>query len=141
MMNSILFGRGYWGGIVKEIIREETNLLFVVDSRTDLSALDVHDVDIAFVCSSTSSHYDVVKWCIDNGINIFCEKPFTGEYKKAKELYKMAEKGHVNIFVDNIFLYRNEIKDLGMRDMYTSWFLWDKTDTINPTQTGLNLCS
>jgi len=69
-MNSILFGNGYWANIVKEKIGRLTNLVAVVDSKSDI---DIPDVDIAFVCSSTASHYDIIKRCLDKNIKyLFC---------------------------------------------------------------------
>jgi len=127
MMNSVLFGKGYWASIVKTKIVKLTNLVLVLDSKTDISVLNGIEVDIAFVCSSTSSHYDVVKWCLHNNIKyIFCTKPFTGDYKKAKELFGIAKRMGANIFIDNLFLFRREILGAEVTDMESVTFYWDK---------------
>jgi hypothetical protein len=127
MINSVLFGNGYWANIVKEKIVGLTNLVAVVDSKTDISILNKSDIDIAFVCSSTSSHYDIVKRCLDKDIKyIFCTKPFTGEYKKAKELYGIAKQKNIRIFVDNLFLYRNEIINAKFKNVHNFFFYWEK---------------
>jgi hypothetical protein len=126
-MNSVLFGDGYWANIVKDKIVKLTNLLFVVDTKTDIDVLRWGDVDIAFVCSSTSSHYEVVKRCLDHDIKyIFCEKPFTGDYYKAKELFGIAGEVGVKIFVDNVFLFRKEIVDVNFDYSRTFRFEWNK---------------
>jgi len=136
-MNSILFGNGYWGKIVKEKIVRLTNLVAIVDSKTDVNILNKFDnkhiyslpypIDIVFVCSSTSSHYDIVKRCLDKNIKyIFCTKPFTGEYKKAKELFAIAKQKGINIFVDNLFLYREEIKNIKLKNIQSFVFHWEK---------------
>jgi hypothetical protein len=126
MINSVLFGNGYWANIVKGKIDGLTNLLLVVDSRTDLRLLSECDIDVAFVCSSTSSHYEVVKWCIDAGVkSIFCEKPFTGDYKKATELLFLATSSGVAIFIDNVFLGRNEIAGFKHQHIRTLDFVWN----------------
>jgi hypothetical protein len=132
MMNSILFGNGYWANIVKEKIVSLTNLVLIVDSKTDISIWNKINVDIAFVCSSTSSHYDIVKKCLDNNIKyIFCTKPFTGDYKKAKELFSIANRKGINIFVDNLFLYRKEIIDIKLKNIQNFVFHWEKPHKIN----------
>lgn len=124
VMNSVLFGNGYWANIVKEKIVELTNLVTVIDSKTDVV---LGNVDIAFVCSSTASHYDVIKRCLDNGIKyLFCTKPFTGDYEKAKELFGIAEQKNICIFVDNLFLFRKEIINIQVKDMRRIFFGWNK---------------
>lgn len=54
-------------------------------------------VDAVIVCTPSSMHYDVCKMACENGINVFCEKPFTTSPAQAKELAEMFEqKGLVN---------------------------------------------
>lgn len=129
-MKSILFGNGYWGNIVKEKINKLTDLLLVVDSKTDGEMISEYlsFADIVFICSSTSSHYDIVKRCLNSDIrHIFCTKPFTGSYDKAKELFDMAKQKGVNIFVDNLFLYRKEIMNIQLKNIQDIFFHWHKT--------------
>jgi len=125
MMNSVLFGNGYWGHIVKEKISDLTNLTMVIDSQSDIESF--RGIDIAFVCSSTDSHYDIVSRCLSDGIKfIFCEKPFTGDYVKACELFDMADKFGADIFVDNVFLFRNEIASWSDITGTRFRFMWNK---------------
>ena len=54
-------------------------------------------VDAVIVCTPSIMHYEVCKLACDNGINVFCEKPFTTNPKKAAELADLFEgKGLVN---------------------------------------------
>ena len=54
-------------------------------------------VDAVIVCTPSVMHYDVCKMACENGINVFCEKPFTTSPAQAKELADMFEqKGLVN---------------------------------------------
>lgn len=125
-MNSILFGNGYWGNIVKEKIIGLTNLTIVQRiTKTDILIPD--NMDIAFVCCSTSSHYEVIKRCLDKGIKyLFCTKPFTGDYDKAKELFDIAKNKNINIFVDNLFLFRKEIMNIQIKEIDCISFNWNK---------------
>tara|TARA_R110000772_G_scaffold209018_1_gene319550 strand:- start:476 stop:1219 length:744 start_codon:yes stop_codon:yes gene_type:complete len=108
-MKTILIGNGYWGNIIKGKLSDITQLLYTADSKTNLDELlEKSDVDYVFICTPTKTHYDIVKKCIKNKKNIFCEKPFTGDINKAIELYELAEKYGVEIYVDNIFLSRDE---------------------------------
>jgi predicted dehydrogenase len=91
-MKTLLIGNGYWGSIVKNKLESQTNLLYVANSKDNIDdILNRFDVDYVFVCTPTNTHYEIVKKCISHHKNIFCEKPFTGDFIKANELYKMAE--------------------------------------------------
>jgi hypothetical protein len=128
-MKTILIGNGYWGNIIKPKLEKYTDLIEVLNSKSDIdSILSIdNDIDMVFICVPTISHYDLVKKCIEHKKNIFCEKPFTGDYEKAKELYELADSFGVSIFVDNIFLYRKEIIDnsLKIKKGFIN-FIWNK---------------
>lgn len=128
-MNVGLIGNGYWGSIVESKLQNLCNLKFVVDSKKEYNSL-LNSVDWVFVCSSTNSHYEIVKKCISANKNVFCEKPFTGDYEKAKELINLAKQQNVNIFIDNIFLYREETNNLHNK-FKTIDFIWNKSEVIN----------
>lgn len=54
-------------------------------------------VDAVIVCTPSSMHFDVCKMACENGISVFCEKPFTTDPKLAGALADMFEaKGLVN---------------------------------------------
>lgn len=54
-------------------------------------------VDAVIVCTPSVMHYDVCKMAAENGINVFCEKPFTTSPAQALELADLFEgKGLVN---------------------------------------------
>ncbi len=54
-------------------------------------------VDAVIVCTPSIMHYEVCKMAADNGICVFCEKPFTTSPEQAKELADLFEsKGLVN---------------------------------------------
>ena len=123
-MKSILFGNGYWAGIVKEKITDLTDLVMTVNSGI---IADIPEADIAFVCCSTTSHYEVIKRCLDKGIKyLYCTKPFTGDYQKAKELFDIAKQKDIHIFVDNLFLFRKEIMNIQLSNIRHLFFYWHK---------------
>jgi hypothetical protein len=130
-MKTLLIGNGYWGSIVKSKLEVQTDLLYIANSKDNLDdILSKFDVDYVFVCTPTETHYDIVKKCISHHKNIFCEKPFTGDFIKANELYKMAEKNNVKIFVDNIFLYRNEYTNIVNKKFNSIKFTWNKYEEV-----------
>ena len=107
-MKVILIGNGYWGNIIKEKLSKITHLIYTADSKSNIDVILEKDVDYVFICTPTKTHYNIIKKCIKNKKNIFCEKPFTGDFNKAIELYELADKYGVEIYVDNIFLSRVE---------------------------------
>jgi len=127
-MNTLLIGNGYWGNIIKPKLEKLTNLIGVVDSKTDINSFLGDKIDFAFVCTPTNTHYKISKILIENNINIFCEKPFTGDINLANELYKMSVDKNTIIYVDNIFLLRDEIKNIEFCSIEKLEFLWKKND-------------
>ena len=54
-------------------------------------------VDAVIVCTPSAMHYDVCKMAAEQGINVFCEKPFTTSPAQAAELADIFEEnGLVN---------------------------------------------
>ncbi|HFU76469.1 MAG TPA: Gfo/Idh/MocA family oxidoreductase [Arcobacter sp.] len=53
------------------------------------------DLDGIMVLVPNAFHYDITKYCIEKGINIFVEKPFTLTYKDSKSLVELSQKHNV----------------------------------------------
>tara|TARA_B110001450_G_scaffold191639_1_gene179858 strand:+ start:9249 stop:10001 length:753 start_codon:yes stop_codon:yes gene_type:complete len=130
-MNVLLIGNGYWGKIIQTKLKKLFKLLFILDSKNDVNVyLKKHTkINCVFICTPTITHYKLVKSCIENNIKtIFCEKPFTGDYIKARELLILSKKRNVNIFIDNIFLYRNEFLNIKKSIYNKINFVWEKNE-------------
>ncbi len=53
-----------------------------------------NDIELIYVATPHSVHYDCVKLCIENNKPVICEKPFTVNAKQSKEIFDLAkEKG------------------------------------------------
>ena len=51
-------------------------------------------IDLVYIATPHSEHYDNMKLCIENGKNVLCEKAFTANAKQAEEILALAaEKG------------------------------------------------
>jgi hypothetical protein len=128
-MKTLLIGNGYWGKIIKPKLSELTDLIYVADSKTNLDDFfSNHDIDFVFVCVNTDNHYQVVKKCIEYKKNLMCEKPFTGDYEKALELYSLADEIGSNIYVNNIFLLTEVFNNIEIKDFKEIRFIWNKYD-------------
>lgn len=50
------------------------------------------NVDIVYVASPHSHHYENVKLCLEHGKHVLCEKAFTANLKQAKEIIALSKK-------------------------------------------------
>ena len=48
--------------------------------------LENEEIDLLFVSSIPTYHFEMVKYALNKGINVVCEKPFTMNSKESKEL-------------------------------------------------------
>ena len=102
-----LIGKGYWGKILLSKLKNISNVKFICGSKDDYKT-KLDSVDWIFIATPNDTHYEIVKYCIKKGKNIFCEKPLTPTYDQSKELFKLAEKYNVKLYVNDVFNYRDE---------------------------------
>jgi virulence factor len=100
MINICLFGYGKWGRTVLKSLKEIKKIrkITVIKSRKDKSKIP-DSTDWVFVTVSTINHFSVVKKALNNGINVFCEKPLTNKIKDDIELYRIAKKKNCKLYV------------------------------------------
>lgn len=55
------------------------------------------DVDVIYVATPHSFHYENAKLCLENGKNVLCEKSFTTNASQAKELIQLAKENKLFI--------------------------------------------
>ena len=115
-MQAVLIGHGYWGKILEGKIENHFDLNFIANSKMDYDdSLD--GADWIFIATPCRTHYSIVRKCIERGKNVFCEKPLTLDPEKSRELFNLAEKNGVNLYVDNLFLDRDEIRNLDIKEV------------------------
>lgn len=119
-----LLGFGYWGKIIKKYIDADPRLelRYILDRHINplLKKEEILDVDAVFICLPSSLHYEFAKYFIQNGINVFCEKPLTLSYLETNELITLAKKEEVVLYTDYPFLFspsvnfiREKVSSLG----------------------------
>ena len=80
--------------ILKMLKKYTPNLNIYTDYKELLMA---KDIDGVLICTPSFLHYPISKMACENGISVFCEKPFTTDPKLAYELADMfEEKGLIN---------------------------------------------
>ena len=111
MVNVGLIGYGYWGKIIHSKLEQVSNVKFICRSKdTYVDKLD--SVDWVFVVTPDNTHYEITKTCLEHGKNVFCEKPFTDNLEQAIYLNGLSFVNGVKLYVDDVFNYRTEIKEL-----------------------------
>lgn len=68
--------------------------------------------DIVAVCTPVDTHYVLAKKALENGSNIWVEKPFTSSSEQAQELIELAESRGLKIFVDHTFIYTGAVRKI-----------------------------
>ena len=108
-----LLGYGYWGKILLSKLEQLDNIeVMWTCTSQDEWWTNIIDLDWVFIATPNDIHYKQVKHFIEQGVNVFCEKPLTPTYEQSKELFDLAEKHDVKLYVDDVFNYRTERKDI-----------------------------
>jgi len=85
---------------------------------SDLAEI-IHEIEAAFVITPTSTHFELVKYLIENKKHIFCEKPLCSNDDEAKILKQMAldnkcliQVGHSERFHQAWEMWRDHFQNL-----------------------------
>ena len=70
--------------------KEKYNMQVAYGSYEEL--VKDENVDVIYIATPHSFHYEQVKLCLENGKHVLCEKAFTANAKQAEELIKLSEK-------------------------------------------------
>jgi len=128
-----LIGNGYWGKILGAKLKDFCHLEFI-QTRKNYDKTVFDDVDWIFVSTPASTHYEIVKDCIKSNVHVFVEKPFCSTLNEAEELVSLAKQHQVNLYIDNVFLFRKELEAIKKSDYIRIIYKWHKdgpfTDTL-----------
>tara|TARA_R110000744_G_scaffold252437_2_gene368232 strand:- start:949 stop:2661 length:1713 start_codon:yes stop_codon:yes gene_type:complete len=108
-----IIGCGYWGKKIKNSIKHDVKLV------------EPNQAEWIIISTPNDLHYEQVKYWLNKGKNVFCEKPLTLTLNTTKELFNLADKQKVKLYVDDIFLWRKDI------DENPTNFRWNKNDNTN----------
>ena len=92
-----IIGLGKWGNKIKNSI------------KYDVELVDPSEANWIIISTPNDLHYEQVKHWLGKGKNVFCEKPLTLTLNTTKELFDLADKQKVKLYVDDIFLWRKDI--------------------------------
>jgi len=110
--NVLLIGYGRWGKIIYQKLTKLCKSVKICTRKDDYKILIKNqNIDWVVVATNIETHFDIVKFCLINKKNVFCEKPLTLSYDNSKKLYDIAEKNKSKLYVSDVFNYREDIKE------------------------------
>src|SRR5207302_9834880 len=127
-----VIGYGYWGpNVVRNLASLEGSELMAVCDKSPAARrrmqkahpgiavateaseiLGSADVDAVAVVTPVWTHYELAKTALENGKQVFVEKPFTSNTAQAEELIELAAKKNLKIMVDHTFLFTGAVKKI-----------------------------
>lgn len=82
--------------LLMRFVRKNTKFEGYTDYKKMISETDLDGVVISV---PNSMHFEIAKYCVEQGLHIFVEKPFTLKYENSREVVDLAKangtKGHV----------------------------------------------
>ncbi len=116
MVNIGLIGTGYWGKMLQQRLERCGTVVFACSGRDAEEYISkIAGVDWVVVATPNQTHYGIVNACLSQRVNVFCEKPLTANRTQSEELHRYAEKNGAALYVDDVFLFRDETKELAER--------------------------
>ena len=92
-INVGLIGKGKWGQKIKKKLNKLANLKFIYGRKNNYTKIIKKEkIQWAFIATPNSTHYKIVKECIQNGVNVYCEKPLSESVDETKKLIDLAKK-------------------------------------------------
>lgn len=70
------------------------------------------NIDVVAIATPVFTHHELAKMVLEEGKNVFIEKPFTHTSAEAEELIELAEKKNLKIMVDHTFLYTGAVRKI-----------------------------
>ena len=72
----------------------------------------VGNVDAVYISTPITTHYDIAKKYLMQGLNVICEKPLTDSVQKTEELFDLADKHGASLHEVCMYQYHNQYHHL-----------------------------
>lgn len=72
--------------------------------------LQKEDINLVFISTNVNSHFEIIKYCLENGFDVIVEKPLCCSMSQVEELYSTADKYSKQLEVLYHFVYGDEIQ-------------------------------
>ena len=131
MLKIGIIGTGYWGKhyvrilnnynnvkleVICDKIQENLNKIKIIypnlSVTTELSNIFNYNLDAVVVVTPASTHYNIVKLCLNNNLHVLVEKPLTVDIDEAQELYKLSEEKNKKLMVGHTYLFNSCVEKI-----------------------------
>jgi len=132
LFNVGLIGHGYWGKNLLRNLKESmfVDQIYVADTdpevieRLNATERSIHtttranellsskDIDVVFIATPGSLHFEMAQHALSSGKHVFVEKPVVTRSVEAELLRDMAKKAGLTIAVDHTFLYNEAVQKI-----------------------------
>ena len=99
------------GSVINNICEQDKTLFKILSKNfkhlkivSDYKELELKKIDFVVICTPTSSHYEIIKFCLNNNKHVFSEKPLVMKYKQAEELKEIALRK--NLVLYSAYMYQ-----------------------------------
>ncbi len=130
MTKTGLIGNGYWGKILEEKLNGISELVFVQTSN-NYDPKEFKKADWIFIATPKETHLSISQDCLHQGVNVFLEKPATNTADEYLYLIEIANRNKVKLFVNNVFLHRQESEAIMIPVPNNIAFVWYKGELSN----------
>jgi UDP-N-acetylglucosamine 3-dehydrogenase len=126
-----IIGAGRWGQNHLRIFSELNNCELIGIADVDIEKAElakqyntnffneykelINKIDAVSVVVPTDMHYDIVKYCLNEGKHVLVEKPITLNSDKAKELVELANRKNLILSVGYLFRFNPVVIELKKR--------------------------
>ena len=111
------------GGFGKKILSKLNNINNIsiewVCTSQDEWWTNVIDLDWVIIATPNEFHYEQAKHFLEQGVNVFCEKPCTLCSKALKELIQISLNNNLCFYIDDILIYKDIITQ--NKFVYKKW--------------------
>lgn len=94
---------------------------FKCEATSNYQDLGKYEVSCSSIASDTRTHFEISKWCLENGIDVLVEKPMTTTIDEAQILIDTAEKNKRILQVGHLERFNPALKRL-RENLNNPWF-------------------
>ncbi len=115
-----------------------TSTQFNLTRYTDIDKL-IADVDAVDIVSTTSSHYEIAKKCLQNCKHLFIEKPLAHTLEEGLELVNLVKEANVKCQIGHVERYNPAFLALGEQTMQPMFIEAHRLAQFNPRGTDVSV--
>ncbi len=111
MKRVLLIGHGRFGKILYEKFNTYGKIVAVA-THNYRSMLAKTPCNLVAIATPTTTHITIAKDALLADKDVFVEKPLSANPQEVKEVFALAEQKNKNVYVDDVFLWREEYQRL-----------------------------